>query len=79
LPAALYHLRDSFRVESLPADPEIPNATSKVVIVGLVPGNRPLPSSMSTYSRRPESARRKRALKASQAVAADTVDEQSPN
>lgn len=56
----LYHLRDSFRVESLPTDPEIPNATTKVVVVGLVPGNRPLPSSMSKYSTRPASARRKR-------------------
>jgi hypothetical protein len=60
IPVALYHLRDSFRVESLPTDPDIPDATSKVVIVGLVPGNRPLPSSMSTYSKRPASARRKR-------------------
>ena len=58
--AALYHLRDSFWVESLPADPEIPDATSKVVVVGLLPGNRPLPSSMSTYSKRPASARRER-------------------
>jgi hypothetical protein len=54
----LYHLRDSFRVESLPADPDIPNATRKIVVIGLVPGNRPMPSSMSTYSRRPSSARR---------------------
>ncbi|MGE0538806.1 MAG: hypothetical protein AB7R89_01315 [Dehalococcoidia bacterium] len=59
--AALYHLRDSFWVESLPADPEIPDATSKVVVVGLIPGNRPLPSSTSTYSKRPASARRERA------------------
>jgi hypothetical protein len=58
--AALYHLRDSFWVESLPADPDVLNATSKVVVVGLVPGNRPFPSSMSTYSRRPSSARRER-------------------
>ena len=58
--AALYHLRDSFWVESLPADPEIPDATSKVVVVGLLPGNRPLPSSMSTYSKCPASARRER-------------------
>jgi hypothetical protein len=58
--AGLYPLRDSFRVESLPTDHDIPNATRKVVVVGFVPGNRPLPSSMSTYSRRPASARRKR-------------------
>jgi hypothetical protein len=55
--AAFYHLRDSFWVESLPADPEIPDTTSKVVVVGLIPGNLPLPSSMSTYSKRPASAR----------------------
>ncbi len=58
--AGLYHLRDSFWVESMPPDPDLPNATSKAVIVGLVPGNRPLPSSMSTYSRRPVSARQHR-------------------
>lgn len=62
----LYHLRDSFRVETLPTDPEIPNATTKVVVVGLVPGNRPLPSSMSKYSPRPASARRKRKSKTQQ-------------
>jgi hypothetical protein len=59
-PNSLYHLGDSFRLESLPDDPDVPNATSKVVVLGLVPGNRPLPSSMSTYSSRPASARRRR-------------------
>jgi len=75
MPVALYHLRDSFRVEGLPADPDIPDATSKLVIVGLVPGNRPLPSSLSTYSKRPASARRKRGPKASHEPTAPDADE----
>lgn len=56
----LYHIRDSFWVESMPADPDLPTATTKAVVVGLVPGNRPLPSSMTTYSKRPASARKRR-------------------
>lgn len=75
MPAALYHLRDGFRIEMLPPDPDIPDATSKLVIVGLVPGNRPLPSSMSTYSRRPASARRKRGPKASREPTAADANE----
>lgn len=58
--SGLYHLRDSFRLEVLPADPDLPDSTSKVVIIALVPGNRPQPSSLSTYSKRPQSARRYR-------------------
>lgn len=59
-PTALYHLRDSFRVECLNPDPDIPTATSKIIVVGIIPGNRPLPSGMSHYSPRPKSARRSR-------------------
>jgi hypothetical protein len=57
MPNPLYHLSDCFRIESLPTDPDMPNATTKTVVVGLVQGNRPLPSSMSTYSRRPRTSR----------------------
>ncbi|HEV2122912.1 MAG TPA: hypothetical protein VGW38_09070, partial [Chloroflexota bacterium] len=42
-PFGLYHLHDSFRVEQLPPDPDIPDAMSKLVIVGFIPDNRPLP------------------------------------
>lgn len=78
MPMALYHVRDGFRVESLPTDPDIPDATSKLVIVGLVPGNQPLPSSMSTYSKRPASARRDRGPKVSQEPADADVHEPPP-
>jgi hypothetical protein len=59
-PIGLYHLRNSFQVASLPNDPDVPNALNKVVVLGLIPGNRPLPSSTSTYSKRPASARKAR-------------------
>jgi len=55
---SLYTLNDSFWCESLPADPEIENAEQCVVVVGLVPGNRPKPSSQTTYSERPRAARK---------------------
>jgi hypothetical protein len=59
---SLYDLSQSFRVESLEPDPDIPNAISNAIIVGLIPGNRPLPSSMATYSKRPISARKKKSI-----------------
>jgi hypothetical protein len=59
---SLYDLSQSFRVESLKPDPDIPNAISNAIIVGLIPGNRPLPSSMATYSKRPISARKKKSI-----------------
>ncbi|MHB1032971.1 MAG: hypothetical protein ACYC0X_34955 [Pirellulaceae bacterium] len=52
-PVSLYSLEDGFWIEVLPADPQLPESTPKVVIVGLVPGNLPLPSSRTAYSRRP--------------------------
>lgn len=50
LPAGLYTLAQSFFVEHLPADPQLPQMQPNVVIVGLVPGNLPRPSTMTRYS-----------------------------
>lgn len=55
---SLYTLNDSFWCESLPVDPDIENAERSVVVIGLVPGNRPKPSSQTTYSQRPKAARK---------------------
>lgn len=52
-PVSLYTLRDGLWVDTLPADTEIVDPQAKAVIVALVPGNRPLPSSTTHYSRRP--------------------------
>lgn len=51
---ALYTLRESFWVDGLIPDPQITDAASNSVIVGLFPGNQPKPSTMTTYSRRPQ-------------------------
>lgn len=50
---ALYTLRESFWVDGLPTDPQITGARSNTVVVGLLPGNQPKPSSTTTYSKRP--------------------------
>ncbi|MEW4490892.1 hypothetical protein AB1L42_22615 [Thalassoglobus sp. JC818] len=57
-PRSLYTLNDSFWCESLEVDPDIENGERTVVVIGLVPGNRPKPSSQTTYSQRPRSARK---------------------
>ena len=57
---SLYTLEDGFWVDALPPDPQLPHMKTKAVIVGLVPGNRPRPSSTTTYSERPAAARKKR-------------------
>jgi hypothetical protein len=57
---SLYTLEDGFWVDALPLDPQLPHMKPKAVIVGLVPGNRPRPSSTTTYSERPAAARKKR-------------------
>lgn len=54
---SLYSLSDSFWAESLPVDPEIHDCRESVVVVLLVPGNRPKPSSQTRYSQRPQAAR----------------------
>ena len=56
---ALYSLRDSFWIDALTEDPQVAVAHPGAVIVGLVPGNQPQPSSLTRYSRR----RRRRAQK----------------
>lgn len=58
-PTSLYTLEDGFWVDGLPTDPQLPHMKPKAVIVGLVPGNRPRPSSTTTYSKRPSAARKK--------------------
>lgn len=50
---ALYSLQESFWVDQLPVDPQIENAKHNAVVIGLVPGNRSKPSSMTKYSRKP--------------------------
>ncbi|MBN8560223.1 MAG: hypothetical protein J0L70_06860 [Leptolyngbya sp. UWPOB_LEPTO1] len=50
---ALYSLQESFWVDQLPVDPQIENAKHNAVMIGLVPGNRSKPSSMTKYSRKP--------------------------
>ncbi len=57
---SLYTLEDGFWVDGLPTDPQLPYMKPKAVIVGLVPGNRPRPSSTTTYDKRPPAARTKR-------------------
>lgn len=59
-PYSLYSLDSSFWVEGLPSDPHHHVKKRNAVIVGLVPGNRPVPSGMTNYSKRPKKARRKR-------------------
>lgn len=54
---SLYSLRESFWMDGLAPDPQVVGARLKAVIVGLVPGNRPKPSSTTVYSRRPSGAR----------------------
>lgn len=51
---SLYTLDESFWLDGLPSDPQILHSAKKAVIVGLIPGNRPRPSSTTTYSRRPK-------------------------
>jgi len=56
--SSLYSLEDGFWVDTLPLDPQLPHMKTKAVIIGLVPGNRPRPSSTTTYSKRPATARK---------------------
>lgn len=49
-PPGLYTLPQSFYVEALPADEQVQGMQPNAVIVGLVPGNLPRPSTMSQYS-----------------------------
>jgi hypothetical protein len=54
---SLYNLSESFWVDALPVNAQIPDAKGNAVIIGLVPGNRTLPSSKTRYaSRLPRSA-----------------------
>ena len=47
---SLYRLPNSFWVDGLPVHPQIAEAHQNAVIIGLVPGNRPRPSSKTIYS-----------------------------
>jgi hypothetical protein len=53
-PVSLYALPESFWIDGLAPDPQVVGAQQKAVVVGLVPGNRSLPSSKTTYSRAPK-------------------------
>jgi hypothetical protein len=52
-PVKLYSLDESFWADGLPADPQIEGAKLNAVIIGLVPGNRRIPSATTMYSQRP--------------------------
>jgi hypothetical protein len=54
-PVGLYSLDASCWVDGLLPDPQVVGAKPNAVIVILVPGNRPRPSSMTRYSKRPPS------------------------
>jgi hypothetical protein len=56
---SLYGLTEGAWVDSLPADPNIADARPSAVVVLLVPGNRPMPSGMTTYAKRPRGAERR--------------------
>lgn len=45
-----YSWQDGFWVASLPADSQLPHAKPQAIIVGLIQGNRPIPSSTTRYS-----------------------------
>jgi hypothetical protein len=47
-----YGWDDGFWVETLPPDPQVPHAKTNAVVIGIIPGNRPRPSSTTTYSTR---------------------------
>lgn len=49
----MYSLEESFWVDSLSVDPHIQQAKRNAVVVSLIPGNRPKPSSVTYYSRKP--------------------------
>jgi hypothetical protein len=57
--SSLYGLTEGAWVDSLPADPNVADARASAVVVLLVPGNRPMPSGMTTYARRPPGAERR--------------------
>jgi hypothetical protein len=50
---SLYTLDEGFWVDALQLDSQLPHVQPKAVVIGLVPGNRPRPSSTTTYSARP--------------------------
>ncbi len=57
---SLYGWQDGFKVDALPTDPQLPNAKPNAIIIGLIPGNRPRPSSTTHYSSRPSSLSKER-------------------
>jgi hypothetical protein len=67
-PRSLYSLHEGAWVDTLPADKSVTGARSKCVVVLLVPGNRPRPSSTTAYSRRPTKPRTLSASKAKKAT-----------
>jgi hypothetical protein len=55
---SLYSWQESFRVDTLPLDPQVPQARPKAIIIGTIPGNRPIPSHTTKYSTRPNSGKK---------------------
>lgn len=49
----MYSLKESFWVDGLSVDPQVQQAKRNAVVVSLIPGNRPKPSSMTYYSQKP--------------------------
>ena len=60
---SLYSLHQGAWVDVLPTDPCLGEARPNAIVVLLVPGNRPRPSSMTKYSHRPAGARAPRGKK----------------
>jgi hypothetical protein len=58
-PRSVYSLAAGFWVDGLTTDPQVVGADPNAVVIGLFPGNQPIPSSMTTYSARPRGGRRR--------------------
>ena len=52
--ASLYSVRDAYWVDQLRSDADLEQARPNALLVGLVQGNRPRPSSTTAYSRAPK-------------------------
>jgi hypothetical protein len=56
---SLYSWQEGFWVDSLPVDPQVPQARPKAIVICAIPGNRPTPSSTTLYSSRPSQKHKK--------------------
>ena len=56
---SLYGWQEGFWIDALPLDPQVPRARPKAVVICVIPGNRPAPSSTTRYSGRLSRGREK--------------------